>query len=83
MLIWRSSIAADSLSISQVMTILTICQYALADAVQVMFLPEGSQMPATVMGDRDEDLHERPVPGFLCCKVRDATTSPHCHFVSD
>ena len=38
--------------------------------VQVMFLPEGSQIPTVVMGERDEDLHERPVPGFLCCKVR-------------
>ncbi len=35
-----------------------------------MFLPEGSQIPTVVMGERDEDLHERPVPGFLCCKVR-------------
>ena len=36
----------------------------------MMFLPEGSQIPTVVMGGRDEDLHERPVPGFLCCKVR-------------
>ena len=43
--------------------------------MQVMFLPEGTQIPTVVMGERDEDLHERPVPGFLCCKVRAAIPS--------
>ena len=38
-------------------------------APQVMFLPEGSEIPKTVLGDGDENLHERQVPGFLCCKV--------------
>ena len=42
--------------------------------MQVMFLPEGSQIPTIVMGERDEDLHERPLPGFLCCKVRAASS---------
>ena len=36
----------------------------------MMFLPHGSEIPTVVMGERDEDLHERPVPGFLCCRVR-------------
>ncbi len=38
-------------------------------AAQVMFLPEGSEIPKTVLGEGDENLHERQVPGFLCCKV--------------
>ena len=38
---------------------------------QVHFLPYGAPEPRWVMGHTDRDLHERPVPGYLCFRSWD------------
>lgn len=40
---------------------------------QVHFLPYGAPEPSWLMGSTHDDLHERPVPGFLCFRTWDIT----------
>ena len=40
---------------------------------QVHFLPYGAEEPRWLMGFSDAELHERPVPGFLCFRSWDIT----------
>lgn len=49
----------------------TIQPHHVMHPCQVHFLPYGSAEPRWIMGSTDSELHERPVPGFLCFRSWD------------